>query len=221
MNARPEDLELLRSVLTQTAWLSKVRNNVDEARQAIIDAAQRVVDGATIESGSAPTETHSTGATPAPLARFHVMGLPSPKGSKTRMGKVLVEGSSASGRAKLRSWQDAVVSEASRQAATLDGPIDGPVAVSVTFRLPMPRSRPKWLQRVGSAPCMVKPDVDKLVRALLDSMVAAGLLRDDSIVVDLERVRKREVVGWTGAEVVVTRVTMPTPSDILDTTSPS
>lgn len=136
------------------------------------------------------------------LVRFQVMGLPAPKGSKTFQRNVgrLIEGSSASGRAKLASWTTETVSVASRCANSRSGPIDGPVRLQAVFRLPMPRSRPKWVQALGEYPHVVKPDLDKLVRSLGDSMVAGGLLRDDNLICELD-VRKVEVVGWTGVDV--------------------
>lgn len=136
-----------------------------------------------------------------------VMGLPAPQGSKTYMPKqrAMVEGSSPAGRTRLRTWRTAVVEAAAKEADRREGPFEGPVLVGVTFRLPMPRSRPKWHQRLGTTPCKVKPDLDKLVRSLLDGLVQGGLLRDDAQVCEL-RARKVEVVGWTGAKVAVTPV---------------
>ena len=48
--------------------------------------------------------------------RFNVIGVPAPQGSKTRMPNgAMVEGSSATGRAKHRTWRQAVAHEAHQQ----------------------------------------------------------------------------------------------------------
>lgn len=142
------------------------------------------------------------------LARLHVMGLPAPQGSKTVMragGRhVAVE----SGRAKLDPWRAVVATVAADKCIEV-GVLAVPVSVRCTFRLPMPRSRPKYLQAQGEAPHTVKPDLDKLLRGLLDGLVHGGLLRDDSLVCEIHS-RKIEVVGWTGADVELFAVPVPT-----------
>jgi Holliday junction resolvase RusA-like endonuclease len=135
------------------------------------------------------------------LASFDIIGLPAPQGSKSVMpGGRLVEGSSTSGRLKHKSWR-AAVAEASRELAG-DEPHDGPLTLQVTFRLPMPASRPKRIQVCGEWPKSTKPDLDKLVRALCDGMEEGGLIRDDSRIYAIDAM-KLEVVGWTGAEVTL------------------
>jgi crossover junction endodeoxyribonuclease RusA len=71
----------------------------------------------------------------------------------------------------------------------------GPVAVHVKFVMP----RPKHHYRTGrnahllrdSAPEYPtgKPDLDKLCRALLDSLTAAGVVKDDAQVVWLDAIK--------------------------------
>jgi crossover junction endodeoxyribonuclease RusA len=137
------------------------------------------------------------------LAAFEIIGLPAPQGSKSVMpGGRLIEGSSKTGRAKHKSWR-AAVAEASRELAE-DEPHDGALSLQVTFRLPMPASRPKRIQIVGEWPKSTKPDLDKLIRTLCDGMTEGGLIRDDSRIYHIDAV-KLEVVGWTGAEVVLRR----------------
>lgn len=191
-------IETLAVVLRDTSWATRtVRNNTDQAVMDLYAAARAVVES----EGAASIPPAPVVEPSFPTVEFHVMGVPAPQGSKTYMPKtrVMVEGSSASGRARLRSWRDAVVSAASRHVPEA-GPYDGPITIEVTFRLPMPRSRPKYLQRAGEAPSTVKPDVDKLERGLLDSLKIAGLIRDDAQVWQVWK-RKVEVVGWTGAHV--------------------
>ena len=75
--------------------------------------------------------------------------------------------------AKLKPWRATVA-----KAADLGVTFDCPVAVQIRFDMPMPK-RPKF-----SRPA-VKPDVDKLARAVLDGLTDGGLLVDDSLVVRL------------------------------------
>lgn len=79
--------------------------------------------------------------------------------------------------AKTKPWRQAVVD------ATLDvmagrPPIAEPVELFVTFYLPRPKSAKRSVLEPGK-----KPDVDKLLRAVMDALTAAGVWRDDSQVV--------------------------------------
>ena len=137
------------------------------------------------------------------LAAFEIIGIPTPKGSKTRMPNgALVEGSSTAGRERRRTWGTAVTDAA--RAVADDEPYDGNLAVTVAFRFPMPASRPRWMKTIGEHPKTTKPDIDKIVRELLDGFTAAGLIRDDARIFHIDAA-KFEVVGWTGAEVTLRR----------------
>jgi crossover junction endodeoxyribonuclease RusA len=71
-------------------------------------------------------------------------------------------------------------------------PLDGPVKVSITFRMPEPKgNNRRWPH--------VRPDVDKLARAVLDGLTGAAFA-DDCQVVDL---RARKVYGTPGAEITI------------------
>lgn len=134
--------------------------------------------------------------------KFDVVGLPSPQGSKTRMPNgAMLDGKSPEAREKHASWRTAVA-DAARTAWNGQPPIDGPVCVALTFRLPMPKSRPAATRNRGIAWHTVKPDVDKLVRSTLDSLTAAGVITDDARIAYLNA-RAFEVVGWTGAQIEV------------------
>ena len=74
---------------------------------------------------------------------------------------------------QLKAWRRAVSLEADRGVE-----FDAPVVVTLGFVL-IPPKRPRWLVPA------VKPDVDKLVRAVFDGLVDGGLLYDDSRVVEL------------------------------------
>lgn len=137
------------------------------------------------------------------LAAFEILGLPAPQGSKTRMPNgAMVEGGSTTGRVKHKSWR-AAVAEAARDLAD-DEPYDGALSLSVTFRLPMPASRPRAIRDAGHGHKTTKPDLDKLLRTLCDGMTAGGLIRDDARICHIDAA-KIEVVGWVGAEVVLRR----------------
>lgn len=119
------------------------------------------------------------------LAAFTVPGAPAPQGSKTPMPNgALLEGSSATGRAKHQAWRETVAWHA-RQVAP-SAPYDGALSLTVQFYFPMPRSRPARIRAVGLWPRTVKPDVDKLVRAVCDALVDGGLIRDDARIYHLD-----------------------------------
>ena len=107
---------------------------------------------------------------------FRVFGIPAPKGSKRHVGNGrLIESSK-----KLPAWMRAVTQEATKNRPS--EPIDAPVSVYMDFYLPKPK-RPRY-----DAPA-VKPDVDKLSRAVLDSLEAAGILTNDSRVTLLRAIK--------------------------------
>lgn len=140
------------------------------------------------------------------LAAFEVIGLPAPQGSHSavmRGGRPsVIAGSSKAGRAKHKAWR-AAVADVARDVAE-DRPHDGPLAVDITFRMPMPASRPKRVRDAGEWPCTVKPDIDKVIRATLDALADGGLIAGDSRVWKLD-VEQVEVDGWTGAEILLRR----------------
>ena len=101
-----------------------------------------------------------------------IPGTPIPQGSKsvTRTG-VMFEANR-----HLKPWRETMSNALTAWTATFAGawePFDGPLFVDVTFWMPRPQ-RPKY-----SLPA-VKPDADKLCRALGDAMTTSGLIRDDA-----------------------------------------
>lgn len=107
---------------------------------------------------------------------FRVDGVPIPQGSKTIAkggGKTWLRDANAT---KLGPWRKAIAAEAAK-VADVHGMYDCPVVVVGVFYLPRPK-RPRW-----DLPA-VKPDADKLGRALLDGLTQGGLLKDDSRVTD-------------------------------------
>lgn len=101
-----------------------------------------------------------------------IAGTPVPQGSKsaTRTG-VMFEANP-----KLRPWRAVMTAHLTAWTGTWFGawePLDGPLLVDVTFWMPRPQ-RPKFHHPA------VKPDADKLCRALGDSMTDSGLIKDDA-----------------------------------------
>lgn len=116
-----------------------------------------------------------------PLVGFVVHGQPKPKGSMRHVGRgrmvEQVEGS--------RPWREAVKYAALDAVRALGSvtPFDGPLQVEVFLSVIKPQSAPKtrrtWPVTRSSG------DVDKHGRNVLDALVDAGVLRDDSTVIRL------------------------------------
>jgi crossover junction endodeoxyribonuclease RusA len=122
-------------------------------------------------------------ATAAGLAvRFWVAGLAVTQGSKTAYvvnGRpVLAE----KGGDRLKGWRYAIATEARAATADLEGLLEGPLVVNLTFGLPRPSSAPK---RRRTWPIAARSgDVDKLARAALDACTGV-IWHDDAQVVGL------------------------------------
>lgn len=107
---------------------------------------------------------------------FDVLGVPAPQGSKRAFvvgnRAVVTEDSKRSA-----PWRDSV---AAAGVAAMGGlpALDGPLQVTIQFRMPRPRS----VKRLYPS---VKPDIDKLARAVLDGLTAAAVIVDDSRVISL------------------------------------
>ena len=75
--------------------------------------------------------------------------------------------------AALAPWREHIA-WATRKATRQHDPADGPVSVALTFVMPRPqRAKP-------GTPATKRPDLDKLVRAVLDALVMGAAMRDDS-----------------------------------------
>ena len=112
-----------------------------------------------------------------------VPGIPVPQGS----AKAYVRGRRAivtSDNARLRPWRSTVTAAI---ADTDPEMFTGPVVVDLDFIFPRPASHYGKRGLRGAAPDYpaVRPDLDKLCRACLDSLTDAGAVRDDAQVVEL------------------------------------
>jgi len=133
-----------------------------------------------------------------------VYGIPAPQGSKTRMPNgAMVEGSSATGRAKLKNWRSAVADEA-QEITHASGTFAGPVHVTAQFRFPVAKARAKKCRELGALHKTGKPDLDKLLRATGDALVAGGLIARDELIVSWSAHKFEVPEGeWTGARITV------------------
>jgi Holliday junction resolvase RusA-like endonuclease len=114
------------------------------------------------------------------IVSFFIEGVPVPQGSKTigrnRQGsKTWLRDANAK---RLKPWRQVVA-----EAADVGVTFDAPVIVWLSFVLPKPQ-RPRFL-----APA-VKPDIDKLMRAVCDGLKDGGLIGDDARIV-VAPIRKR------------------------------
>jgi Holliday junction resolvase RusA-like endonuclease len=101
-----------------------------------------------------------------------VTGNPASQGSHAIMYGRIVQVNSS----KHKAWRKAIVQEA---IATLPDdwqPIDEPCELIVNFYLPKPKTVDRQLPSVS-------PDLDKLIRAVGDSLTDSGVVIDDSRIV--------------------------------------
>ena len=143
---------------------------------------------------------------------IRVNGQPAPQGSKRGFvvkGRVVMAESSV----KVKPWRQDVAAAATDAAAEAGWVAPaGPIEVITTFYLPRPRYHYRTGKRAGelkpTAPVLVdkKPDLDKLVRATLDALTTAGVIRDDSQISFLSASKVYANDGTTGASVRIQAV---------------
>ena len=143
---------------------------------------------------------------------LRVSGRPRTQGSLTAVhggdGRVkLLSGKTPQARTQHKAWRGAVAAASRRALAARDWrPLTGdsrhgtPLAASMSFTLARPKSRPKFLRW-----CAVKPDLDKLIRAVLDGIGNdPALIRDDADVSAITATKRYAADGE--AEGVVVRL---------------
>lgn len=109
---------------------------------------------------------------------FTVDGTPIPQGSKSCFCKnnkaILAE----AGGHRHKKWRETVSKKASEIAKESNWELlDGPIGVELQFRLERPASKPAWKEYDD-----VKPDADKLTRAILDSITKTIIVNDSRVV---------------------------------------
>lgn len=111
------------------------------------------------------------------LVDLFIVGTPVPQGSK-RIGRhgrhpVILDANDQ----KLRPWRDSIQAQL-WDRTSIAGPSSDAVKVEATFHLPCPKSLPK-----RSTPAHTKkPDIDKLIRALLDACTGIVFVDDSQVV---------------------------------------
>lgn len=111
--------------------------------------------------------------------RLFVPGRPAPQGSKRHVGRgIMIESSKAVG-----PWR-AVVALALGE--TIPAPMSGPIHVEAAFVMPRPKSTPKTR---ATPPAVKKPDLDKLLRAILDAGTTIAW-NDDSQIVSIHATKR-------------------------------
>jgi crossover junction endodeoxyribonuclease RusA len=149
-------------------------------------------------------EVRMTGPSADGRVRFDVPGVPVPQGSARAF---VVNGHAVvtSANRNLKGWRQ-LVNEVARAAAPKK-PWAGPVAVHLGFRLPLPPSRRTTVGRGREKRKLRvwpdrRPDLDKLVRGVVDGMTSVVFV-DDSQVVELHA---RKDYGLPGVRVLAVRL---------------
>lgn len=138
-----------------------------------------------------------------------VRGKPAPQGSKRHVGNGrMIEMSKAVG-----PWRERVASETQlvMYSAGLP-PVAGAVSVRIWFLMP----RPKGHYRTGRNANLLSarapahpagtPDLDKLVRAVLDGLTMGGAWKDDGQVVKLNAEKLYTISGMAACKIEITEV---------------
>lgn len=167
----------------------------------------------------------------SPLLVFTVRGTPVPQGSKTAMpnrrpgGRPLLVDDNAK---VLKPWRKAVREAAERAVEyRQSGPIAaddvlppyrGPLTVDVVFTMPKPVGAPKTRRTYPA----VRPDGDKLLRAVLDALTDAEVYVDDGQVCRAVAVKAYpgehpRALMQPGIHVVVAAYPLPSGVDVDDT----
>jgi Holliday junction resolvase RusA-like endonuclease len=122
-----------------------------------------------------------------------IPGTPIPQGSVNVYGGHIVGVTP-----KLRAWRNSI--RTATMARHHGEPLDGPLTVSLVFQIAPPK-RPRW-----TLPA-VKPDIDKLIRAALDSLSTTktqrGVITDDARIVSITATKTYH--GIPGVMVTITK----------------
>lgn len=131
--------------------------------------------------------------------QFKAIGLPRPQGSKnvmSRGGKTwLVE--SAKG---LPQWRKTVAT-AAKEAHPNHTPDKAPYRLEITFIMP----RTKAMKDKHAPPMTQRPDIDKLERAVLDSLTGVIWEDDSQVVTVFKHKRRAHPNEEIGAEITIHR----------------
>ncbi|MEJ4100904.1 RusA family crossover junction endodeoxyribonuclease [Corynebacterium mastitidis] len=124
--------------------------------------------------------------------RFFVPGLPAPQGSHRHVGGGrLIESSRA-----VKPWRTTVARVAREHITT---PFSGPVELRVEFHMP----RPKAWGRHRDDPMTVRPDLDKLLRAVDDALTGVAFRDDSQVTRIIGHKRRARNEAPTGALITI------------------
>lgn len=133
------------------------------------------------------------------------------------------EGRTGVAKQRFKSWREAVKEAAADAMSRAPGyyfPLEGPLSMRVVFSMQRPRGHYLPVNGRRDTPAVrlgapgrphVKPDLDKLLRAVLDSITQSGAWNDDAQVVELARLAKvytvsdREALAFPGVMVSISR----------------
>jgi crossover junction endodeoxyribonuclease RusA len=116
-----------------------------------------------------------------------IPGTPKAQGSKRHVGHgVMVESCK-----ELPVWRESIRSALAKGNGQPAERFEGAVICSLEFILYRPGSTPKR----KTPPAMKKPDLDKLVRAVFDAIKSAGVIVDDSRIVELSARKRLAFIG--------------------------
>lgn len=76
-------------------------------------------------------------------------------------------------------FKKAVAAQASAAVPRELQPLDQPLEFAAVFYMPRPKRLGK---REDTPPCLARPDIDNLVKAALDAIQGAGVIKDDSLI---------------------------------------
>lgn len=134
-------------------------------------------------------------------ASWKVAGIPAPQGSKRHVGMGrMIESCKA-----LKPWREQIIADTQSNNKVPKG-LDEAVAISLVFLFPRPKAHFNSKGALKpSAPDhkTTKPDIDKLARAVLDSLTLAGVFKDDALVYSLSA-QKRFCIGEEPPGVMIT-----------------
>lgn len=135
------------------------------------------------------------------MLSFFVPGRPAPQGSKRQVRGRFIEASKY-----LPAWRKVVTEYAIYAGLENDWAcLSGPVELQVAFYL----ERPKSISFSKRPQPIVPPDVDKLCRAIGDSLSDAGIWDDDSQIVKLVAFKRYADDHDTGAFISVSEYDTP------------
>ena len=143
---------------------------------------------------NAPRRPAPHHADDAPTFTVFVPGKPAAQGSKRHIGGGrLIEQSKA-----VAPWRKTV---ARVLADTMPEPLDGPTAIQADFVMPRPKATPK----TKPTPAAVKrPDLDKMLRAILDAGTGIAWRDDSQVVVIAATKRIAELDELPGVTLTIT-----------------